>query len=155
MEITKDFREFLKLLNENGVKYLVVGGYAVNFHGYPRYTKDIDFWVWPDHENIERLLVALHGFGFGALGLGVEDFANPANIIQLGYEPYRIDLMTEVEGLDFEECYAGREVHQLFEVKVDFINLPKLIDAKRIANRLQDLADAEQLDKILKKKNKK
>jgi predicted nucleotidyltransferase len=155
MEITKDFSEFLKLLNEAGVKYLVVGGYAVNFHGYPRYTRDIDFWVWPDPENIEQLLVALRDFGFGALGLSVEDFSDPANIIQLGYEPYRIDLMTEIEGLDFEECYAGRDIRDLDDVKVDFINLPKLIEAKKTAGRLKDLADADELNKILKKKNKK
>ncbi|MBL7795597.1 MAG: nucleotidyltransferase [Saprospiraceae bacterium] len=154
MEITKDFREFIKSLNERGVRYLVIGGYAVNFHGYPRYTKDIDFWLDPDPENAERLLLALADFGFGGLGLTVSDFTNPANIVQLGHEPYRIDLLNEVEGLDFDECFQIKEIHELDGEAVNFINLPNLIEAKKNAGRLKDLADAEELEKILSKKRK-
>lgn len=93
MELDKDFRQFIELLNEFEVKYLVIGGYAVNFHGYPRYTKDIDFWLWMTKENIQKLLQAIRKFGFGAMNLEVSDFMTPENIIQLGYEPYRIDIL--------------------------------------------------------------
>jgi len=110
MVLEKDFREFIALLNEKGVKYLVIGGFAVNFHGYPRYTKDIDFWIWPTPENIKKLLTAINDFGFGSLNLNETDFSDPGNIIQLGYEPNRIDLLVGVEGIDFEKCYERREL---------------------------------------------
>lgn len=93
MVIEKDFREFIRLLNENGVKYLVIGGYAVAFHGYPRYTKDLDFWIWAEPSNAELLLKTIEEFGLGILNLSVEDLTDPDNVIQLGYEPNRIDLI--------------------------------------------------------------
>ncbi|MFK7950961.1 MAG: hypothetical protein AB8G11_25500, partial [Saprospiraceae bacterium] len=96
MELDKDFKEFIELLNAHNVQYLVIGGYAVNFHGYPRYTKDIDFWLWMTDENIEKLLQVIKSFGFGSLGLDKSDFSDADNIIQLGYEPYRIDLLMDV-----------------------------------------------------------
>lgn len=152
MELDKDFREFIALLNEHEVKYLVIGGYAVNFHGYPRYTRDIDFWLWMTESNIKRLIQAIQEFGFGSLELEVEDFMTPENIIQLGYEPYRIDLLVDVEGANFEECYDRRTESKLDGVEVNFLSLKDLIIAKRQAGRLQDLADAEQLEKLSKKK---
>jgi phage replication-related protein YjqB (UPF0714/DUF867 family) len=91
MVLDKNFKEFIELLNVHKVKYLVIGGYAVNFHGYPRYTKDIDLWIWLNKENIKGLLSAINDFGFKSIGLSESDFLNPKNIIQLGYEPYRID----------------------------------------------------------------
>lgn len=153
MVLDKDFKEFIALLNEHRVRYLVVGGYAVNYHGYPRYTKDIDFWIWLTEENIEKLLRAIDEFGFGSLGLEASDFSSPDNIIQLGYEPYRIDLIMDVDGVDFENCFSRRTVVDGEEILVNFINLDDLIDAKRKAGRLQDLADAEQLEKIRRKSN--
>ncbi len=98
MVLDENFKEFIKLLNKNRVKYLVVGGFAVAYHGYPRYTKDIDFWVWADSENASRLLKTVQDFGFGALGLQQEDLSDPENVIQLGYEPHRIDLIIQLEG---------------------------------------------------------
>ena len=86
MELNKDFKVFIELLNEHEVKYLVIGGYAVNFHGYPRYTNDIDFWLWMTEENIQSLMKVMSDFGFGNLGLGVKDFLNPENIVQLGQD---------------------------------------------------------------------
>lgn len=151
MELDKDFREFIELLNEHEVKYLIIGGYAVNFHGYPRYTKDIDFWLWMTQPNIKNLIKAIQGFGFGGLNLKMEDFMNPENIIQLGYEPYRIDLLVDVEGVDFEECYKRRIETELDGTEVKFLSLRDLITAKKKAGRLQDLADAEQLEKLEKK----
>lgn len=154
MELDKDFREFIELLNEHKVKYLIIGGYAVNFHGYPRYTKDIDFWLWMTKPNIKKLIKAIQEFGFGGLNLEIEDFMTPENIIQLGYEPYRIDILVDVEGIDFEECYERRTEAELDGTKVKFLSLRDLITAKKKAGRLQDLADAEQLEKLEKKKNK-
>ena len=148
MQIEKDFKEFIVLLNEHQVKYLVVGGYAVNYHGYPRYTRDIDFWIWLDSNNIDRLLDALHAFGFGSLGLSLEDFSNPNSIIQLGHEPFRIDLMMQIDGVHFGEAFERREERKLEGVKVNFIALPDLIESKKAAGRFKDLADAEELNKI-------
>ena len=152
MELDKDFKEFIELLNEHKVKYLIIGGYAVNLHGYPRYTKDIDFWLWMTRPNIKKLMKAIKEFGFGSLNLEIEDFMTPENIIQLGYEPHRIDLLVEVEGVNFEECYQRRTEVKVEGVEVQFLSLQDLITAKRKAGRLQDLADAEQLEKLEKKK---
>jgi predicted nucleotidyltransferase len=152
MEINKDFKEFIELLNGHEVKYLVIGGYAVNFHGYPRYTKDIDFWIWMKRENIGKLIEAIKDFGFGTIGLQEEDFLAPNNVVQLGYEPYRIDLLVDLDNSDFESCFAKRSVEELEGTLVNFIGLDDLISVKKRAGRLQDLADAEQLEKINRKK---
>ena len=154
MELDRDFREFIELLNEHKVDYLVVGGYAVNFHGYPRYTKDIDFWIWMTPENIAHLIEAIKAFGFGSLNLEISDFLTPENIIQLGYEPYRIDLMVDVDGVDFQSCYERRIEAEMDGIEINFLSLQDLITAKLHAARIQDLADAEQLRIIQEKKNK-
>ncbi len=154
MELDKDFKEFIELLNEHNVKYLVIGGYAVNFHGYPRYTKDIDFWLWMTESNIKKLIKAITKFGFGGLSLEIEDFMTPENIIQLGYEPYRIDLLVDVEGGDFENCFKRRTEAKLDGTNVKFLSLKDLISVKKKTGRLQDLADAEQLEKLEKKQKK-
>lgn len=153
MVLDKDFKEFIELLNEHKVKYLVIGGYAVNYHGYPRYTKDIDFWIWLTSDNIKKLLQTVTNFGFGSLGLTEQDFSSPENIVQLGFEPYRIDLLVDVEGLNFQECFTKRKEVEVDDINVHFLGLDDLIKAKKIAGRLQDLADAEQLEKI-KKQNR-
>lgn len=153
MELEKDFREFIELLNKLDVQYLVIGGFAVNFHGYPRYTKDIDLWLWIAEENINRLMKALNEFGFGDVGLKKDDFLNPENIIQLGYEPYRIDLVIDVEGINFQECYKRKVVADLEEIKINFLSLQDLIDIKKKTGRPQDLADADQLEKLKNKMN--
>lgn len=151
MVVNKDFKEFIELLNEHKVKYLTVGGYAVSIHGYPRYTKDIDFWIWPNRTNISNLIKAIEEFGFGSLELTQEDFMDPENIIQLGYEPNRIDLLTDIDGVEFENCYEHKSEIDIEGVKVDFININDLIKAKKKTGRLQDLADAENLEKVKKK----
>lgn len=93
MLLSQDFKEFLQSLNDNDVKYLIIGGYAVAFHGHPRYTKDIDIWLSAEKSNIANLLKALEDFGFASLELTSNDFADPEQIIQLGYPPNRIDLL--------------------------------------------------------------
>lgn len=154
MDLDKNFKEFIELLNVHKVKYLVVGGYAVNFHGYPRYTKDIDFWIWLSPENIKQLLKALQDFGFGSMGLSEADFSKTGNIIQLGYEPYRIDLIMELEGVDFENCYEHKEQITFNNTDISFLNLEDLIEIKKLAGRPQDIADASQLERIKQKKLK-
>ena len=108
MTLHPDFREFIQLLNDHSVRYLVVGGYAVALHGHPRYTKDLDVWVEADSENIERLLSALKAFGFGSLDLNVDDFLEPDTVVQLGRPAQRIDLLTELDGVAFDNSYATR-----------------------------------------------
>jgi len=152
MVLDENFKEFISLLNANGVKYLVVGGFAVAYHGYPRYTKDIDFWVWADPDNAERLLKTIHDFGLDVLGLKKEDFINPDNIIQLGHEPNRIDLILQLEGVDFNECFARRQDVTFEDLPMAFIGFDDLIKNKRSTGRLKDKVDAQTLEKKAKKK---
>ena len=144
--LNQDFKEFIQSLNDNQVRYLVIGGYAVALHGYPRYTKDIDIWIEMSPVNAANMVKALEQFGFGSLGLQTSDFLDPDQIIQLGYPPNRIDLMTTPPGVEFESCYASRITIQLDEVSVNFIDLDNLKRNKRAAGRLQDLADLENLE---------
>lgn len=145
MVLTQDFREFFQSLNEHNVRYLVIGGYAVAFHGHPRYTKDIDVWIEADKTNAEKLIDALRAFGFGSLGLEAEDCLDPDEIIQLGYPPNRINLLTALKGVDFDTCYASRIVVEIQDTSVNFIDLENLKKNKRATGRLQDLADLEHL----------
>lgn len=144
--LNQDFKEFIQSLNDNHVRYLVIGGYAVALHGHPRYTKDLDVWIGLNKENASNLIMALHQFGFGSLGLQVEDFLNPDQIVQLGHPPSRIDLLTSLEGVDFEDCYSSRVQVIIDEVTVNFIDLENLKKNKKAVGRLQDLADLENLE---------
>lgn len=145
MKLTPDLKEFFQLLNDNEVRYLIVGGYAVAFHGHPRYTKDIDIWIWINPENAERVVQTLKDFGFASLGLEESDFLEPETIIQLGYAPNRIDLIMGVPGVDFEESYNSRVDDNIDGVRLSFIDLENLKKAKKASGRLQDLADIESL----------
>jgi len=143
--LNQDFREFIQSLNDSHVRYLVIGGYAVALHGYPRYTKDIDIWVEMTPDNAANMVKALDQFGFGSLGLQAADFLVRDQIIQLGYPPNRIDLVTTPPGVDFATCYASRVEVVIDDVTVNFIDLENLKKSKRAAGRLQDLADLENL----------
>jgi len=145
MILNPDFKEFIALLNKNNVRYLVVGGYAVAFHGHPRYTKDLDLWIWMDKKNAESLLKTLEEFGFGSVDLSVEDFLNPDNIIQLGYPPNRIDLMTAPKGVEFDACYQSKITIEIEGTKINLIDLENLKKNKKATGRNQDLADLEHL----------
>ena len=145
MVLNRDFREFIESLNKNKVKYLVVGGYAVAFHGHPRYTKDIDIWIQSDEENARNLVNAIHDFGFASLGLQPEDFLTPGYVIQLGYPPNRIDLLTGIAGVSFEESYLSKEQTIIDGMTVNFIDLENLRKNKKATGRHQDLADLENL----------
>lgn len=144
--LNQDFREFIKSLNDSHVRYLVVGGYAVALHGSPRYTKDMDVWVENSAENAARMVTALEQFGFASLGLAASDFLEPDQVIQLGYPPARIDLLTTAAGVEFQECYKSRVEVEIEGVRVNFINLENLKKNKRAAGRAQDLADLENLE---------
>jgi predicted nucleotidyltransferase len=143
----QDFKEFIQSLNDNQVRYLVIDGYAVALHGYPRYTKDIDIWIEPTAENAERLLAALNQFGFASLDLCTQDFMTPDQVIQLSYPPNRIDLLTTPDGINFETCYEHRVEVEITGVRVKFIDLENLRINKQASGRLQDLADLENLGK--------
>ena len=146
MMLSRDFREFIELLNENSVRYLVVGGYAVAFHGHPRYTKDLDVWVELSPDNADKIIAALKKFGFGSLGLKPADFLERDQIVQLGYPPNRIDILTTLEALKFEDCYQTKVEAEIQGLHIDFIDIENLKKNKRATGRLQDLADAENLE---------
>jgi hypothetical protein len=145
MILNKDFREFIELLNSNQVRYLVVGGYAVAFHGHPRYTKDIDIWIWINENNAKNMKKALDEFGFSSLGLKEDDFLAPGYVIQLGHPPNRIDILTQVTGLEFDLCYSSKMELDIDGILVNFIDLESLKKNKKAVGRFKDLADLENL----------
>lgn len=143
--LSKEFKEFAKLLNDLKVEYLLVGGYAVVLYGYVRYTGDIDFWVKSSRENANRLVAVLDRFGFGSLNLNSEDFTKDDQIIQLGYPPNRIDIITSVTGLKFSDCYKKRRSFSLDDVQIQTISLDDLKKNKKASGRYKDLDDLENL----------
>ena len=145
MKLPKDSREFIALLNEAKVKYLVIGGYAVAWHGHPRFTGDVDFFVERSEENAEAILQALGKFGMGSLELNETDFMEPDVNIQLGRPPQRIDILTYADGVDFTEAWASKIVGDWDGLSVNLISLPHLLDNKRATGRSQGLADIEKL----------
>ncbi|HZS49182.1 MAG TPA: DUF6036 family nucleotidyltransferase [Blastocatellia bacterium] len=146
--LSQDFREFIESLKDNDVRYLIVGGYAVAIHGYPRYTKDIDIWVEHDPENAKRLIKSIVQFGFGALGLQEKDFLTPGQVVQLGYPPNRIDIIGSLSGVDFNDCYERRLKVTIDNLEIDFIDIESLKKNKKASGRFQDLADLENLGGI-------
>jgi hypothetical protein len=145
MVLNPDFKEFIQSLNDKQVRYLIIGGYAVAFHGHPRYTKDLDVWVVITPANASRLVAALADFGFASLGLNEEDFLEPEQVIQLGYPPNRIDIILTPKGVDFPACYGASIEEFIDGVSVRFIDLENLKRNKQATGRHQDLADLENL----------
>jgi hypothetical protein len=145
IELPRDFKEFLRLLNENRVEYLLTGGYAVGYHGYPRATGAMDIWVNPTHENAARIVRALIAFGFSPDTVSAEPFLRAHQIVRMGVPPMRIELLTTLSGVDFEACYARRVVDTLDEVEVQILSLNDLKVNKQAAGRLRDLSDLENL----------
>jgi hypothetical protein len=142
---SKDFKEFIQLLNKNQVEYLVVGGYAVGFHGYPRYTGDIDIWINPLKSNIYKMTSVLEEFGFLPQHFNINDFQIKDNIIRIGFPPNRIDMMVSIDGVNFEECYPNRVITDIDGTKVNFIGIKDLIKNKRTCDRTKDQIDLENL----------
>ena len=145
MDLDRDFSEFIACFVARDVAFLVVGGYAVAAHGHPRYTKDLDVWVRVDAENAERIVAALSDFGFGGLGLAAEDFLADDVVVQLGREPQRIDLLTFVSGVEFDEAFENRVDVEVGGVVMPVIGRAELRRNKLATGRLRDLADVEDL----------
>lgn len=145
MEIQQDFRDLLKLFNEQKVDYLIVGGYALAFHGVPRYTGDIDLWVRISTENAQAILNALANFGFGDLGVTVKDLNEKDQVIQLGYPPIRIDIMTSIDGVEFDEAFLSSIDTHYGDIPIKMISKENLIKNKRATGRHKDLGDIEAL----------
>lgn len=146
MKLSQDFHELLECFARNDVRYLIVGGWALAAHGHPRLTKDLDVWVWAESTNARALLEALEEFGFGDLDLSVEDFSQPDIVIQLGYPPNRVDLLTSPTGVAFESCWGDRLEIQMDGLLVPFIGLEGLKANKRASGRPQDMVDVEILE---------
>lgn len=143
--LSKDFKEFVALLNAREVEYLVVGGYAMALHGRPRNTGDLDVWVKSSPENSRRLMAVLEAFGFGAVGLTADDFLQPDGVVQLGYPPFRIDLLTGIDGVEFDDAWPNRRTFVHDGLPLHFIGLEDLKANKRASGRPRDLDDLEQL----------
>jgi predicted nucleotidyltransferase len=145
MKIPPDFREFLKLLNDNSVEYLLIGGYAVNYYGYPRPTGDMDIWIRIDRKNAERTIVALDAFGFSSPKMTVDLLTKDKQIIRMGVPPFRLEISTGIDGVEFEECFNNREVVDLDGVPTNLISLRDLKINKKASGRYKDLNDLENL----------
>jgi hypothetical protein len=145
MEIEPDFKELLVLLNSHSVEYIIVGAYALAFHGAPRFTGDLDIFVRPDPENAQRILAALRDFGFGSVGLSEEDFIKPNQVIQLGVPPVRIDFVTSITAVAWDDAERGSILAVLDDVPVRFIGKDHFVANKRAIGRKKDLADLEAL----------
>jgi len=146
MEIQRDFKELLELFNAHNVEYLIVGGYALAFHGAPRFTGDIDLFVKPEAENAKRILVALAEFGLGSLDLSETDFTSVDNVIQLGVPPVRVDIMTSITAVDWQQAESGKVEGNYGDTQVYFIGKDDFVSNKRALGRKRDLADLEALE---------
>jgi hypothetical protein len=145
MEILKDFEEFLQLLNEHKVRYLVIGGYAVAIHARPRFTNDLDVFVDTERSNAEGVLAALKDFGFGDVGISLDDLTKPDQVIQMGLPPLRIDLLTSITAVSFPEAWERRVTAKYGKQSVFFIGKQDLITNKKGTGRKRDLQDVEDL----------
>lgn len=153
MRVEEHFEEFIRLLNYHKVKYLVVGAYALIYYTHPRNTGDIDFFIDATSDNAEKLLSVLTEFGFETLDLKADDFIKPDSIIQLGLVPNRIDIITEISGITFNEAFQNKVPGKIGKQQVFFISPEDLLKNKKAANLTKDIADAELLEKYLKHKN--
>ena len=145
MEVQEDFREFLASLNVHEVEFMIVGGYALAFHGAPRFTGDIDIFVKPDQQNAKQIIKALVEFGFSSLDLTIDDFKYPDKVIQLGLPPVRIDIITSISGVSWEEADATKVPGRYGDISISFIGKKQFITNKRAIGRKKDLADLEAL----------
>ena len=145
MKLDKDFNEFVALFVANDVRFLIVGGYALAAHGLPRATGDLDAWVWINPENAVKILSSLEEFGFTGLGITTDDFSQADSIVRLGYPPYRIDILTSIDGIEFNAAWEDRLMVNLDGIEVPFISRTDLVLNKRAVGRPQDIADVKRL----------
>jgi len=145
IEFPKDFKEFLQLLNSKEVEYLVIGGYAVGYHGYPRSTGDMDVWISINEKNALKMVNALKEFGFEIPGLKKDIFLNEEKIIRMGVPPMRLEIITTIDGVGFEKCFKNRVIADFGSFKVNFISKDDLLINKRASGRPKDLVDYSKL----------
>ncbi len=145
MELQPDFKELLQLFNKHKVDYLIVGGYALAQHGAPRYTGDLDLFVRPASDNAKKIMAALNEFGFGGLELSTSDFEQPGKIVQLGVPPVRVDLITSITGVSWQQAVEGKVLGSYGDVPVGFIGKQQFLTNKRAVGRKKDQADLESL----------
>lgn len=144
-QLPSDFKDFLKLLNLKKVKYLLVGGYAVGYHGYPRATVDMDIWVAIDLKNALSVVNLVKEFGFSESSLSVATFTEQKRIVRMGLPPIRIELLSEIDGVEFEECFKNRIIDKIDGIQINIIDLHNLKINKKASGRLKDLSDLENL----------
>ena len=152
MKVEKDYEEFIRLLNAQNVEYLLVGAYAVAHYAEPRNTGDIDFLINPTKENAKRVLAVLKNFGFGKLTISERDLLDPEMVIQLGFPPVRIDLITSLGTANFDDLYEKKSAVHLGTVKTHVVSLDHLITSKKEAGRPKDKADLAALRKSQRKR---
>lgn len=140
-----DFKEFLKLCNRKRVKYLLIGGYAVNIYGHHRATGDMDVWIEMSEENADRVVATLREFGFDVPNLNADLFLKKGNIVRMGVPPLRLEILNDISGVVFEDCYPARLQKTIDGIKIDIINLDHLLKNKSASGRPKDLDDLEHL----------
>ena len=143
--LPRDFKEFLTLLNSHGVEYLLIGGYAVSFHGYPRATNDMDIWIGISTENANRMVEVLREFGFNTPDLSSDLFLKDKSMVRMGVAPIKIEVTNYIDGVNFDECFSERVVDTIDGIAVNLINLAHLKINKKASGRFKDLADLENL----------
>lgn len=145
MDLQQDFKELLELFNVHNVEYIIIGAFALAFHGAPRYTGDLDILINPNIKNATNILLALKAFGFGSLKLTIQDFTDPDNVIQLGVPPVRIDLVTSITGISWDEAKKGKVLGTYGDITVPYLGKKEFIANKRALGRKKDFADLEAL----------
>lgn len=143
-----DFKEFLKLLEDHNVEYLLIGGYAVGYYGYPRTTADIDIWIATSPETADKMVDVFNAFGMQSPDISTELFMTPGNIVRMGLAPIRIEILNEIDGVEFSECYNRAVRVQIDEIEISMITLSDLRTNKQASGRHKDLDDLEHLPEI-------
>lgn len=146
IRLPPDFKEFLRLLKEHDVRYLLIGAYAVNYHGYIRATGDMDIWIAIGPDNANKIVTVLKEFGFeNDPEIRPELFLQERKIIRMGVPPMRLEISTSISGVDFDECFRNRIIDQLDGVEVNLIDLENLKKNKQASGRPKDLTDLKKL----------
>jgi len=151
MTLDQDFEDFVLLLNKYNIDYMIVGGYALAFHGKPRHTGDLDIWIAISEDNALGMVRVINEFGMASLGMKKSDFLQKGIITQIGYPPLRIDILNEIDGVNFTEAYPNKLIIDVDGLAVNYIGLDDLIRNKQVSGRKQDIADISELNKLKRK----
>lgn len=148
LKMSADFADFLRLLTEKGVDYLIIGGFAVSHYGYVRNTGDFDIWIRLTDDNAALTAEALEDFGYASKDESLPFLKNPGKILRMGMPPFRLEVSTSIDGVEFDDCFPRRETVEHEGMTINFIGYNDLIANKKASGRLKDLADVEELEKI-------